>query len=556
MALSELSSVMQRPMSVSQLVNVASEEFFDPWYPPRSWFRTAEHMFKQGNVYLHENNLQPAFFILYRHAILISNELAKHPQAKDQDYKRSWTSAYRDAEKSLEVLEELKPKINRNYEKYLLKRKEAKEKAKREKRTEEESLDSLRDGFGSGNMLDPVEHSEFGVRMVNARTSRRSRRIEKRHDGETDGEDLGSMMRQTRMQIDRNAAAISSDPISPHSSRFYYPSVQHREDRAPSNDGFYHHEPPPSSFESTASNASAIHAPPIPPKQLENFISPARPPKSPGSPPSLPREPYTTSNSTPTRPPKVMAPSRSSTPAPALEQFRTTSTLESGSPLRTLFLPTELRHSFLSLAAKNTARNLETLGLLCGQLMRNALFITTLLLPPQKSTSDTCEMTEVGEVMVDEYISANGAPDPEPSNSDEEDDIGGGRKKVRDEYATSMGGDMIILGWIHTHPTQTCFLSSRDLHTHVWYQSGLPESIALVCAPSKRAGLGSEWNAFRLTDPPGMKTVRECKRSGIFHPHEDVGAGIYTNVVGQEDAGHVREVQDLKFEVVDLREEL
>ncbi|XP_048500379.1 AMSH-like protease sst2 isoform X2 [Beta vulgaris subsp. vulgaris] len=26
------------------------------------------------------------------------------------------------------------------------------------------------------------------------------------------------------------------------------------------------------------------------------------------------------------------------------------------------------------------------------------------------------------------------------------------------------------LGWIHTHPTQTCFMSSVDLHTHYSYQ--------------------------------------------------------------------------------------
>lgn len=29
------------------------------------------------------------------------------------------------------------------------------------------------------------------------------------------------------------------------------------------------------------------------------------------------------------------------------------------------------------------------------------------------------------------------------------------------------------LGWIHTHPTQTCFLSSIDVHTHCGYQVGL-----------------------------------------------------------------------------------
>ena len=30
--------------------------------------------------------------------------------------------------------------------------------------------------------------------------------------------------------------------------------------------------------------------------------------------------------------------------------------------------------------------------------------------------------------------------------------------------------DLVTLGWIHTHPSQTCFLSSVDLHTHCSWQ--------------------------------------------------------------------------------------
>ena len=35
---------------------------------------------------------------------------------------------------------------------------------------------------------------------------------------------------------------------------------------------------------------------------------------------------------------------------------------------------------------------------------------------------------------------------------------------------------MMTLGWIHTHPSQSCFLSSVDLHTHCGYQSILDEA--------------------------------------------------------------------------------
>lgn len=43
--------------------------------------------------------------------------------------------------------------------------------------------------------------------------------------------------------------------------------------------------------------------------------------------------------------------------------------------------------------------------------------------------------------------------------------------------------NLISFGWIHTHPSQTAFLSSIDMHTHYSYQVMMPEAIAIVCAP-------------------------------------------------------------------------
>lgn len=37
--------------------------------------------------------------------------------------------------------------------------------------------------------------------------------------------------------------------------------------------------------------------------------------------------------------------------------------------------------------------------------------------------------------------------------------------------------------YLQTHPTQTSFMSSVDLHTHYSYQLMMPEAIAVVCAP-------------------------------------------------------------------------
>ena len=132
--------------------------------------------------------------------------------------------------------------------------------------------------------------------------------------------------------------------------------------------------------------------------------------------------------------------------------FKPSAYLESGLPLRPLFLPASLRTHFLASASPNTVLNLETCGILCGILKSDALFITRLVIPAQTATSDTCEMTDEGEVELFEYCEKE---------------------------------DVMVLGWIHTHPTQRCFMSSRDLHTQVGYQVMMRESVAVVVAPGE-----------------------------------------------------------------------
>ena len=43
--------------------------------------------------------------------------------------------------------------------------------------------------------------------------------------------------------------------------------------------------------------------------------------------------------------------------------------------------------------------------------------------------------------------------------------------------------NLMTLGWIHTHPSHDCFLSSVDMHTHMSYQLMLDEAVAVVVAP-------------------------------------------------------------------------
>lgn len=192
---------------------------------------------------------------------------------------------------------------------------------------------------------------------------------------------------------------------------------------------------------------------------------------------------------------------------------------EGGAPLRTVFLPADLCSTFTKISQNNTDKNLETCGILIGKLNRNAFFITHLLIPQQDSTSDTCA-TKNEETMF--------------------------------EYIDNEDPDLFILGWIHTHPTQSCFLSSIDLHTQNSYQIMLNEAIAIVVAPSDKHT--KKLGVFRLTDPPGVPTITNCNKSG-FHPHEEPNLYVECNRISntQAKAGHVVVQSGLSFKVKDLR---
>jgi STAM-binding protein len=56
------------------------------------------------------------------------------------------------------------------------------------------------------------------------------------------------------------------------------------------------------------------------------------------------------------------------------------------------------------------------------------------------------------------------------------------------------------------------------------------------------------WGVFRLTDPPGVQTIVNCRQKGLFHPHGQ--DSIYTDAMRP---GHVCIVDEMGFEIVDLR---
>ncbi|CAL8138794.1 unnamed protein product [Orchesella dallaii] len=188
-----------------------------------------------------------------------------------------------------------------------------------------------------------------------------------------------------------------------------------------------------------------------------------------------------------TEPAPSAPPGSSTSPMPSVDRStkpdRFLTPMSSG--LRPMVVPASLPAQFLRLAQANTGKNVETCGFLTGQIRGAQLFITDLIIPKQTGSADTCAATNEMEIY-----------------------------DIQDKY------HLMTLGWIHTHPSQTAFLSSVDMHNQYGYQVMMPEAIAIVCAPKH-----NQTGTFMLT-PEGLDEIGNCHATG-FHPH---AKGLFADV--------------------------
>lgn len=203
--------------------------------------------------------------------------------------------------------------------------------------------------------------------------------------------------------------------------------------------------------------------------------------------------------------------SRVSVPESSSEHLESTSEgLAASTTLKDVHISAKLMEEFMELAKSNTEKDLETCGILGASLKNETFYVTTLIIPKQETTSNSCQAQNEEEI-----------------------------------HAILEQQSLFPLGWIHTHPSQTCFLSSIDLHTQYSYQLMLQEAVAIVMAPTdptRRCGI------FRLTDPGGISVLRECEDRG-FHPHPEPA----DNTPIYESCSHVCVNPNLRFEIIDLR---
>ncbi|KAK4184193.1 hypothetical protein QBC35DRAFT_392192 [Podospora australis] len=514
-------SMANRPLTAKELTDRANDFEWNPLISLKYWVRAAETILKEGEVYLREGNIAQAYVVLYRYSTLVLEYLTKHPEARSQDGRGLLKPLNKRIPKVMDTLERLKQDIEESYDRWNKLAKAEKDAARNRRppsshRSPYEALDpALSWNYSSPrDILDARDHKGLAVDLARREMQRRRggassdddprrRRDSNQRPLPTYDEELQRQMEATRQQLNQSRNYTNykyeEDDYVP-STTYSYPSIN-------KSSPFTYQATPPTL--SPRSELPPPLAPTRPPKELPKVHSgvfqppPPRPDKKAIHPSTIDDfESVPVVNDAPALPPKTK-----------IEQpritFRADTYLENGKAIRTVFLPRNLRHKFLNVAAKNTAQGLEMCGVLCGIVHNNALFITHLLIPDQTCTPNTCD-------------------------TDNEEDI----------WQFCHSRDLFVMGWIHTHPTQTCFLSSRDQHTQSGYQVQLPESIAIVCAPK----FEPSWGVFRLTDPPGLPVMLECRRTETFHEHDC--RNPYVEALAP--SGHVYE-EEMDFEVCDLR---
>ncbi|KAK9888218.1 hypothetical protein WA026_000485 [Henosepilachna vigintioctopunctata] len=146
---------------------------------------------------------------------------------------------------------------------------------------------------------------------------------------------------------------------------------------------------------------------------------------------------------------------------------------------RTLKIPSRITTEFSYLTFKNNMKNIETVGYLAGrELNEEELSVTHLILPEQFGFSDFFKVKD-SHILI-KYLEQN---------------------------------ELLILGWIHSHPIEKPYLSSSDMHYQSVFQSVLPEAVAMVYSPKEMKS-----TIFNLTPDHGLGLILNCRKKG-FHIH-------------------------------------
>lgn len=488
--------------TIKQLVEEAHQYEYSTSIPLKIYLTTADRLRANANLFKEQQHYADAYRLYIRFLDLLTNKIATHPQLTKRNplEHKKYLNLVKEAASVFQSAEEVKLILTEKIERHeRLRRKLAEQRAK-------EAHDKL---------MKAAEE----MKRQQEKAKEREQKQRRLSDNESDISDISTSTSDLFIDSDADEAPHKiqgarrkfSDSLFRHNASHShsnlekiesYPTIPkfplhgHKSNNTKDNEEIGGTPPLPPPKEppvQTKTDASQQKTPPM------AFVVPAAPNSTHSSP--------EIQHSSPVQLQKI--------PVSSTIQHKPIAVNEAGKSLKKVFVPLELKSQFLDIANSNTKRKLETCGILCGKLSLNAFFVTTLLIPKQESTENTCQT--IDEELMFDYIDKN---------------------------------DLFVLGWIHTHPTQTCFLSSVDLHTQNAYQLMLPEAVAIVCAPSVRPEVGAgDFGVFRLTDPPGVGVITKCQRSG-FHPHNE--GNLYKSCE-RRSKGHVVFESGLPFLTHDLR---
>ncbi|GAB0138709.1 hypothetical protein EsDP_00006935 [Epichloe bromicola] len=523
-----------RPQSVKELVSQAENFNFNINIPFKHWTRAAETLYQEAAFALSDGAYGRAYMMLYRHSVLVLDKLRQHPQYKAPESRLAVQELSKRMNTVLADLEKIKPIIRDQYEEW---ERMAPAELKISKTTRAKPPSSYGDFAaqdpslsGNATVLDASEHQELAVELAQKELARRDTARQAHRHAKVYGATILSprFNNGQRLDVDLQSQMEAARKATDASQRDQFEKDNYETALAPAGEGVTRpcmypsiSKSQPVQFDQLVPGRSAQPALPPPRRPPKEYSHDPPPPPS-DAPPPIPHKlptlesrpnsysSYFDGQSQPPVPPKGPLETPPSVPRKERLAFKPGAYLENGDPIRSIFLPEKLRATFLDIASQNTRKGLEMCGILCGTPVNNALFVRCLLIPDQKCTSDTCETENESAI-----------------------------------FDFCAGEDLMILGWIHTHPTQTCFMSSRDLHTHAGYQVMMPESIAIVCAPK----FSPSYGIFRLTHPPGLDHILDCRKSDTFHQH-DIG-NLYRET--EHPHGHVYENDKMPFDVKDLR---
>ncbi|XP_023006405.1 AMSH-like ubiquitin thioesterase 3 isoform X1 [Cucurbita maxima] len=489
--------------------------------PLRNYFRIADNLLKQADIYREENNVVDLFIILLRFSSLVSETIPRH-----RDYQAFFPKEKIFYKKKLlsvvDELESLKPEFDRRVN-------ELEKVSGRPRLPPSDEQGGVSNSLRPSSMIQPYANGNYSLVLDQKQHANSQPQSSWRyHDGRGQVSQSSYSRIENRLSnLSLNVPLPKPETLSRHSilgpsgfqgqwkgpstDKIHYPRNQDftpldsRLNQIEQCDLVAHKDSGPggvmSMMESVLSLDDGRWPHPadisITPLITEVREDPFPLVKQPSPPPVLAKvqQEYAT-----------IPPSKVADPRPGVAK----QSLDESESFQRLHIPVKMLDDFLRLARENTNKNLETCGVLAGSLKNRVFYISTLIIPKQESTSDSCQTLNEEEIF-----------------------------EVQDRLS------LFPLGWIHTHPSQTCFMSSVDLHTHYSYQIMLPEAIAIVMAPTDAS---SPYGIFHLSDPGGVSVIRNCQQRG-FHPHEEPedGSPLY------EHCSHVLMNPNAKFDVIDLR---